>query len=158
MKIRHLTNRAALIALLVLAGCKVGPNYKAPAMPAPLPATYSDNGHNGAWTTATPADATDRGAWWAVYKDAQLDTLEQQCATANQNIAAALHAYEQAHDIVREVHSSLFPTVSLGGSANRNRISNTRPLRPANSSQDYWDFLIPLNISWEPSSPSSSAR
>ncbi|QHN05092.1 efflux transporter outer membrane subunit [Granulicella sp. WH15] len=151
MNLRHLSNQTALFALLVLAGCKVGPNYtKAPAMPAPPPAAYSDNGHNGAWTTATPADGTDRGTWWAIYQDAQLNTLEQQCATANQNIAAALHAYEQAHDLVREVHSSLFPTVSLGGSANRNRISSTRPLRPANSAQDYWDFLIPLNISWEP--------
>ena len=63
----------------------------------------------------------DRGAWWAIYRDPQLNDLEQRCATANQSIAAALHAYEQAHDLVRENRSSL-----------------------------YRDFLIPLNISWEP--------
>ena len=39
---------------------------------------------------------------------------------------------------------------SLPGSASRNRISNTTPLRPAGSPADYWEFLIPLNISWEP--------
>jgi len=148
MKPGSMTKAAALFSVLAVAGCKVGPNYKAPAMPAP-PA-YSDNGHNGDWASAKPADGTDRGAWWSVYGDAELNDLEQRCSDANQTIAAALHAYEQAHDVVRENKSSLFPTVSIGASANRNRISNTRPLRPSNAAQDYWDFLIPLNISWEP--------
>jgi NodT family efflux transporter outer membrane factor (OMF) lipoprotein len=139
---------AAAAAVLALGGCMVGPNYKTPSTPAP-PA-YSDNGHYGDWASAKPGDEADRGAWWTIYRDAQLDTLEQQCGTANQNIVAALHAYEQAHDLVRENRASLFPTVSIGGLATRNRISNTTPLRPASAAADYWEFLIPLNISWEP--------
>jgi len=138
----------ALSVALPLSGCLVGPNYKAPAVPAP-PA-YSENGHNGDWAAAKPADTADRGAWWAIYQDAELSDLEQRCAAANQNIAAALHAYELAHDLVRINHAALYPTVSIGGSASRNRISNTTPLRPAGSAADYWEFLIPLNISWEP--------
>lgn len=138
----------ALFGALLLGGCKVGPNYKVPTMPAP-PA-YSDSGHNGAWTSAAPADGTDRGAWWSIYRDKELDDLEQQCGTANQSIEAALRAYDQAHDLVRENRASLFPTVSIGASAVRSRISNNRPLRPSSAPQDYWDFLVPLNISWEP--------
>jgi NodT family efflux transporter outer membrane factor (OMF) lipoprotein len=137
---------AVALALLALGGCKVGPNYRAPAMPAP-PA-YSDNGHNGNWTTAQPADAKDRGAWWEIYADAELSDLEQRCATANQNIAAALHVYEQAHAIVRENRASLFPTVSIGADVSRNRVSPNKPLR--STAANYWDFLIPLDISWEP--------
>lgn len=148
MRAGHIRNLAALIGVVAMAGCKVGPNYKAPAMPAP-PA-YSDDGHNGAWTTATPADTADRGNWWAVYGDTELNNLEQRCATANQSIAAAMQAYQQAHDLVRESRASLYPTIAIGVAANRNRISSTRPLRPSNAAQDYWDFLIPLNISWEP--------
>lgn len=148
MKAGGIKKLAALIGVVALAGCKVGPNYRVPAMPAP-PA-FSDEGHNGAWTTATPADTADRGQWWTIYGDAELNDLEQRCATANQSIAAALQAYEQAHDLVRQTRSSLYPSVSIGVAANRNRISATRPLRPANAAQDYWDFLIPLNISWEP--------
>ena len=139
---------ASLIGVAALSGCKVGPNYKAPAMPAP-PA-YSDDGPNGAWTTAKPADTANRGDWWAIYGDTELNDLEQRCATANQSIAAALQAYQQSHDLVREARSSLYPTIAIGASASRNRISNSRPLRPSNAAQDYWDFLIPLNISWEP--------
>lgn len=139
---------SVLPAMLALGGCKVGPNYRAPAMPAP-PA-YSDNGHNGNWSAASPADTVNRGDWWEVYQDAELNGLEQRCATANQNIAAALHAYEQAHDLVRENKSSLYPTVSIGAGATRNRISETKPLHTAGLPTNYWDFLIPLNISWEP--------
>ena len=139
---------AAMLASVALGGCMVGPNYKVPATPAP-PA-YSDNGHNGNWAAASPSDAADRGAWWAIYGIAELNDLEQRCAAANQSIQAALHAYDQAHDLVRENRSQLFPTVSIGGLATRNRISNTTPLRPAGTAADYWEFLIPLNISWEP--------
>ena len=127
---RH-SGKIALLASFALGGCMVGPNYKAPAVPAP-PA-YSDSGHYGDWAAAAPADATDRGAWWTIYYDQQLSDLEQRCASANQSIAAALHAYEQAHDLVRESRASLYPTVSIGGAASRNRISNTTPLRPAGS-------------------------
>ncbi|HEY4382437.1 MAG TPA: efflux transporter outer membrane subunit [Acidobacteriaceae bacterium] len=136
------------IAVLALGGCKVGPNYKAPPMPAPP--SYSDAGHNGDWAAAKPADAADRGAWWAVYHDSQLNDLEQRCATANQSIAAALHVYEQAHDLVRENRSALYPTVGIGASATRDRVSANKPLRAPGQSNDYWDFLIPLSISWEP--------
>jgi NodT family efflux transporter outer membrane factor (OMF) lipoprotein len=134
---------------LALAGCKtVGPNYQAP--PVPAPPSFSDQGHNGDWAAAAPADAADRGAWWAVYQNPELNDLETRCANANQSIAAALHTYEQAHDLVREVHASLYPTVAIGGSASRNRLSANTPGLSPTASHDYWEFLIPLNISWEP--------
>jgi NodT family efflux transporter outer membrane factor (OMF) lipoprotein len=148
MRLRSLPTAGTLLIALTLGGCKVGPNYRVPAMPAP-PA-YSDNGHNGNWSTANPADTASRGDWWVIYQDAELDDLEQRCAIANQNIAAALHAYEQAHDLVRENKSSLYPTVSIGAAATRNRISETKPLHTPGLPTNYWDFLIPLNISWEP--------
>ncbi len=148
MRVGTISGVTAALATLALAGCMVGPNYKTPTVPAP-PA-YSDNGHNGDWTAATPADSVNRGAWWTIYQSSELNDLEERCANANQDIVAALHAYEQAHDLVRENRASLFPTVAIGASASRNRISNTTPLRPAGSAADYWEFLIPLNISWEP--------
>lgn len=138
----------ALLGSLALGGCKVGPNYKVPST-ATAPA-YNESGRNGNWTAASPADTAVRADWWVIYGDPTLNDLEQRCATANQNIEAALHAYEQAHDLVRENHADLYPTVSIGGDANRNKLSANKPLRPANQANDYWDFLIPLNISWEP--------
>jgi len=142
---------ALTVCTLAMSGCNpVGPNYKAPPVPAPPSFSNPDPGHTEDWLAAQPADTTDRGAWWAVYQDPHLNTLEQHCATANQTIAAALQAYQQAHDLVRETHASLYPTVALGGSASRNRISANTPLKSPGSEQSYWEFLIPLNISWEP--------
>ena len=138
----------ALLVCLGLGGCKVGPNYRVPSVPTPP--EYSAGGRNGNWAPATPADTSNRGEWWTVYNDPALNDLEQRCATANQNIEASLHAYEQAHDLVREDRADLYPTVSIGGDATRNKLSGHKPLRPANQANDYWDFLIPLNISWEP--------
>jgi NodT family efflux transporter outer membrane factor (OMF) lipoprotein len=148
MRANYIPGLVAILAATALSGCKVGPNYKTPAMPAP-PA-YSNDGHYGDWASAKPADAADRGAWWVIYQDPELNDLEQRCAAANQSIAAALHAYEQAHDVVRENHAALYPTVSIGAGASRNRISANKPLRPPNQANNYWDFLIPLSISWEP--------
>ena len=148
MRAQSLPTAGILLTMMALSGCKVGPNYRAPAMPAP-PA-YSEDGHNGNWSKANPADSANRGDWWTIYKDADLNDLEQRCADANQNIAAALHAYEQAHDLVRENKSSLYPTVSIGAAATRNRISETKPLHTPGLATNYWDFLVPLNISWEP--------
>jgi NodT family efflux transporter outer membrane factor (OMF) lipoprotein len=148
MKANNLVAAIAIASALTLGGCKVGPNYKAP--PVPAPPLYSDSGHNGDWAAARPADAADRGVWWAIYHDPQLDDLEQRCAKANQSIAAALHAYEQAHDLVRENHSNLYPTVAIGASAARDRVSANKPLRAPGQTNDYWDFLLPLSVSWEP--------
>ncbi|HEY5054853.1 MAG TPA: efflux transporter outer membrane subunit [Acidobacteriaceae bacterium] len=138
----------SLAACLLLSGCLAGPNYKKPI--APAPPAYSGNGRNGDWAAASPADAADRGAWWTIYNDAQLNDLEQRCAAANQQIAAALHAYEQAHDIVRINHSALYPSVSIGAGASRDSIAASRPNISPNAARNYWDFLLPVNISWEP--------
>jgi NodT family efflux transporter outer membrane factor (OMF) lipoprotein len=140
---------ATALVCLVLSGCMVGPNYKKPAS-VPAPPAYSDSGHYGDWSAAAPADAADRGPWWAVYRDPELNDLEQRCAAANQTIAAALHAYQAAHDLVRISRADLFPSATLGASASRNGLSANRPLASATSGRNYWDFLIPLSISWEP--------
>ena len=89
-------------------------------------------------------------AWWTIYNDAELNNLVQRCAQANQSIAAALHAYEQAHDEVRVSRSNLYPTIGIGASVTQERISATRPLHGVNPLQDDSDFLLPISISWAP--------
>ena len=77
---RHLPSRS-LFALLLLTGtaaCSVGPDYKRP--PAIVPAAYKEA--NG-WQVAQPNDAIDRGAWWSVYNDPTLASLEQQVSISH---------------------------------------------------------------------------
>lgn len=97
---------AALGAVLVASGCAVGPNYHRPSAPAPV--AYKEL---AGWKPATPADGINRGAWWSVYKDPELDQLERQVALSNQNVRTFVEQYLQAADLVREVRAELFPIV-----------------------------------------------
>lgn len=105
---------AAVAALLGLSGCAVGPDYQRPTLPTP--AAYKEAGD---WQPAQPADGVDRGAWWSLFADAQLDALAAQIEVSNQNVAAAQAAYAQARAIVREQRAALFPSVDIGLSATR---------------------------------------
>jgi NodT family efflux transporter outer membrane factor (OMF) lipoprotein len=102
-----------LSALVLLAGCTVGPDYVKP--PAPVPAAYKETG----WKTAEPQEAISRGLWWAVYNDPVLDGLERQIDISNQNLKAAEAAYVQARAVVAEGFSGYFPTLSVTGSGTR---------------------------------------
>jgi NodT family efflux transporter outer membrane factor (OMF) lipoprotein len=98
----------------LLAGCAVGPDYHAPAMPAP--ASY---GEAPGWVAAAPADGAPKGAWWTIYGDPELDDLAAQVAVNNQSLAADYDAYEQAVALVAQAQGGLYPSLGLTGSATR---------------------------------------
>jgi NodT family efflux transporter outer membrane factor (OMF) lipoprotein len=101
---------AVLGAALGLASCTVGPEYVPPD--APVPAAFKEAGASKNWRPARPRDGVDRGAWWSIYRDPELSRLASQVEVNNQNVAAALAAYEQSQAIVRETQSTLLPGVS----------------------------------------------
>jgi NodT family efflux transporter outer membrane factor (OMF) lipoprotein len=114
--------RVALLcaAALGLCACAVGPAYERPTTAAPAAfkeAPPSDAG----WFPAAPADTLDRGPWWELFGDADLNALMVQVEVSNQNVAAAVAAYAQAQALVREQRAALFPSITLDGSAQRSR-------------------------------------
>jgi NodT family efflux transporter outer membrane factor (OMF) lipoprotein len=111
----------ALIALTtaaVLAACSVGPDYRRPDVATP-PAFKEAPKPDSGWLPAAPADALDRGAWWQLFGDAELNALVEQVEVSNQNVAAAVAAYAQANALVRVQRASLFPTVAVDAGATR---------------------------------------
>jgi NodT family efflux transporter outer membrane factor (OMF) lipoprotein len=104
----------ALVLVLALAGCAVGPDYVPEA--APVPNTFKEL---KGWKVATPSDALDRGDWWAFYRDPKLALLLKQVEISNQTVAAQAAAYEQARALIREAQASLFPTISASYNATR---------------------------------------
>jgi len=105
---------AALLATAALAGCAVGPNCVRPS--APLSPTFKEA---AGWSPAAPADALDRGDWWALFGDPVLNGLEEKVQVSNQNIIAAEAAYRNARAVVSEQRAALFPTVDLTDSGTR---------------------------------------
>jgi len=127
-----------LAAALVLAGCKpVGPNYNRPGYQAP--AAYKETGAStvvtpppspagGSWKPANPSDGMLRGKWWEIYRDLQLNQLEDSIATNNQSLRQALETFLAARDQANAARANLFPTLSAGLSVSRSRVSANRPL------------------------------
>jgi NodT family efflux transporter outer membrane factor (OMF) lipoprotein len=133
-------------AAAALAGCAVGPDYVRPT--APVATNYKELEGTG-WTTAQPADTAPRGAWWDIYGDAQLNALEAQVASANQNVAAAQARFRAARANVAQQRSSFFPVVTAGGDFSRIRTSqNIEYTSKAGVTLN--DYLVGVDASWEP--------
>jgi len=110
--------RFFLLALAVLSGCEIGPDFRAPT--APIPGAYKEAPKPAAgWTQANPADGLPKGQWWTLYGDDDLNKLEPLVAVSNQTLAADYDAYQQSLAIVNETRGGLFPTIGLTGSATR---------------------------------------
>lgn len=141
--------RLTLLAMaLGLGGCAVGPGYERPAaLPAgPVPTSYKGvNAPLPGWEPAAPADALERGPWWQLFNDPELDRLSRQVEAANQNIAVAVANYAQARSIVAQQRASLFPVVSLGAGGDRAGGGGGDTNRGAASA-----YRLQIGASWEP--------
>jgi len=105
MRARQLLAAGAGIALIT--ACAVGPDYKRPAFDAaPAYKEQSD------WKPSEPSDAINRGPWWDIYNDEVLDQLEAKIDISNQNVKAAVAAYDQAQALVRQAQAGYWPTVA----------------------------------------------
>jgi NodT family efflux transporter outer membrane factor (OMF) lipoprotein len=138
---------ALLVALLALAACEVGPDYERPSAPTPVAYKESEG-----WKPIEPRDATDRGPWWSVYNDPTLNELEAQIDISNQTLKASEAAYREARAIVTEARAGLFPTLSVGASAQRSgqgRGSSSSGTGVFRSGREQNQFTLNTSASWE---------
>jgi NodT family efflux transporter outer membrane factor (OMF) lipoprotein len=129
---------ALVPTMFLVVGCAVGPSYQIPAVETP---TAFKEGR-GEWVRAVPADTLERGPWWELFGDADLNALASQVEVSNQNVAAAVAQYAQARALVAEQRASLFPTVSLSVDANRSGGGGSTPTRSS--------YQVGIGGSWEP--------
>ncbi|MDB5742399.1 MAG: outer rane efflux protein NodT family [Polaromonas sp.] len=144
---RHALMAAALVAL-ALGGCAVGPDHRRPATPE-----VSSFKEAEGWVPAAPADALERGPWWSLFNDPVLDQLAARVDVSNQNVAQAVGAYAQARALVREQRSSLFPSVTLNGGANRSHSSSSSGGSSAaggSGGRTGNSYQLSIGASWEP--------
>ncbi len=133
-------------AALALAGCSFAPRLTIPDVP--MAASYKEE---APWTEAGPADALPREAWWTLYGDAELDTLQARLVAGSPDLAAALARYEQARAFTDQLRSGLYPTLAGNGNAQRIRQSERRPLRVLGptSPNDYDSRTLGLEADYE---------
>ena len=136
-----------------------------------IPAQYKEGGKPPkGWKVAKPQDLEDRGPWWQVFNNAELNSLESQLNIGNQNIADAEALYLESIALVAEVRAAAFPVVGGLLSATRqkppastfNAISGTgtggAAAASASSStstkptdlKPFSTYIVSLNASWVP--------
>ena len=146
------TNALAGVALataVTLAGCSLAPKLTLPDVP--VAATYKEAPpkQEAPWTAAQPADGLSRGDWWTMFGDSDLNSLETRLVENSPDLAAALARYNQAKAFSDQLRSGLFPSLALAGTAERDRQSAMRPLRGANSPNDYNSFTAGVQANYE---------
>lgn len=133
--------------------CKVGPAYQKPNVPAP-PSLYKEAApppiSNGEWKSAEPSDGALKGKWWEIFKDTQLNALEEKVAVGSQTLKAATARYQQAREQIHVARADYYPTVAAGPSLSRVQQSQNRALYSKTSPQEYNDYTLQGQVSWEP--------
>lgn len=133
-----------LWAFLGLDGCNVGPNYVRPA--APVPEHYKEAAKG--WKIASPQDAVDKGPWWLVFNNGELNFLEEQVNISNQNVAAAIAQYFQAQALVAQAESAFFPTLGATATVTREKQAVSSGSTVGGSTNNVYN--LGLQASWEP--------
>ncbi len=148
-----LTSIVALILVLLLAGCTVGPKYVKPSVPTTP--TYKEEPpgsfkESDQWQPAQPGDQTSRGNWWEIFGDPELNKLEEQIASSNENLKVAEARFREARVAIRFNRAAQFPTISTSPSASYVKSSDFSPSFPSKIQQSSkGDFVLPFDLSYE---------
>jgi NodT family efflux transporter outer membrane factor (OMF) lipoprotein len=138
--------RAATVTFLgILGGCSLAPTYSTPSSPPPADA-YAEAAD---WRKAEPLDDRVRGAWWTMFQDPTLDALEVKVSNANQNIKAAFARLQEARAATRIARADLVPTLNVGASATRERVSQNSPTYVPGHKLTYNKFDVEADLSYE---------
>jgi multidrug efflux system outer membrane protein len=142
-------------AMVLLAGCAVGPDYKRPEATT-IPAAYAGVTNTGAtngWKIAQPQGHLPKGNWWEIFGDPELNDLEVQAANANQQLKIAVARFTEARAQIDVTRAGLFPNVALSGSATRQQTSPNTPSsftgQAIGQKSTYNNFTVPLDFSYE---------
>jgi NodT family efflux transporter outer membrane factor (OMF) lipoprotein len=99
------------------------------------------------WKPVQPRDADARGAWWEIFGDPVLATLEPRIDVSNQTLKAAEAQFAQARAVVRRARANLFPQVAAVPSVSTVRPSGNRAFTSFHD--PYGDFVLPIDASYE---------
>ena len=128
------------LALLLLPGCAVGPNYERPPMTVP-------DGYRGLAPDAGQQTPTSLGdeKWWTVFQDQQLQELIREALAQSYDVRIAAARVLQAQAVVGITRADQFPTIAGGASANNQRFPRT----PTTAAYETSPVGVNLSLFWE---------
>ena len=140
--------RGAILSVLALTACTVGPDYHSPS-PVALPMDWR-------WKKAEPQDDLAKGNWWELFHDPDLNRLEEQAVAQNQNLQEAVGRVDEARARARLSGASFFPKLTAAPSYTRTQLPTDNPQFAKipipgilQRYEPYNSFSVPLDLSYE---------
>ena len=114
-------------------------------------------GATNEWKIAEPRASTPKGNWWEMFGDADLNRLETNAVVANQQLKAAVAAFDQARALTSVARAGYYPHLAFAPSAtrqenSRNEPANAQPLSHTITKGfnfSYNDFVAPIDLNYE---------
>jgi outer membrane protein, multidrug efflux system len=128
------------IALMLLTGCAVGPEYKRPAVSVPDVYRGQAAG-NGQQTTTSIGDEK----WWTVFQDEQLQKLIREALANNYDVRIAAAHVLEAQAALGITRADQFPTITGNVSGSSERYPKTAITPPFETSP----AEVNLSLFWE---------
>src|SRR5690606_27717898 len=100
--------------------CMVGPQYVKPDVATLTPTAWR-------WHEAQPTDHQERGEWWKIFGDNDLNRLQELAAANNQELRAAVARLDQARALLRSAGLALSPDLKMQAAAQREQTSGNLP-------------------------------
>jgi NodT family efflux transporter outer membrane factor (OMF) lipoprotein len=147
----------ALQALLVVAGCALGPDFKRPSAPdvsdltaVPLSTTATASNVQGGEAQRFASGSDIAADWWTLFHSEPLNQLIEQSLTNSPDFKAAQAALSVARENVLAQRGAYYPSVTGGFSASRQRQSGQIAPTP-NSNTFLYDLFTPeVSVSYVP--------
>lgn len=122
------------LALLLFAGCAVGPKFKEPVVRTP-----------GSYRTAVmPNEPIPNLKWWTLFKDPQIYALVTTALERNRDLKIAVSRIEQARATLGFTRADQYPRVDVDAGAQKGNFNNGSRSADTNST-----VYLAAPLSWE---------
>jgi NodT family efflux transporter outer membrane factor (OMF) lipoprotein len=151
------TRGSAAWALVLMAGCSVGPNFKKPAPPEvksftaePLATTTSTTNSTAGESQRFVEGMDVAGDWWSLFHSKPLNDLIERSLKNNPNLKAAQAALKIATENVKAQRGNYYPAVNGGFAASRQKTSEQLAPTPNANVFQYNLFTPQVSVSYVP--------
>jgi NodT family efflux transporter outer membrane factor (OMF) lipoprotein len=153
----RLSHLIAASALLVTAGCAVGPKFKKPPAPnvngytaAPISTTSSTSNVVGGESQHLVEGQDIPGEWWILFHSKPLNDLIERSLKANPDLKAAQAALLVARENMLAQRGAYYPSINGGFSANRAKSSAEISPVTNTSALNYSLYTPQVSVSFVP--------
>ncbi len=113
----------AVVSVLLLGGCTVGPNFHSPGWANPV-SWFSGRGTEPS-VPSEPISQPIEVDWWQIFHDPRLTLIERQVAADNLDVQTATMRVAESRSQLGVTTASLYPFVNGNASYEREKASNT---------------------------------